>query len=199
MLVARADDPPSTTRIGPIVAGRKLDQAQQRVVAALAGSGSLLVIEGAAGAGKTTTLAAAGALLEMNGRRLVVVTPTLKAARVAQEQVGADAFSAAWLAHQHGYRWDDDGRWTREHAEPAVAARLLPGDLLLVDEAGMLDQDTARALLDHRRRDRRPGRVRRGPAPAPRGRTRRRPGPRRPLGRTRRVPDAGRRTPVHRP
>ena len=26
-------------------------------------------------------------------------------------------------------------------------ARLLPGDLLLVDEAGMLDQDTARALL----------------------------------------------------
>ena len=32
-----------------------------------------------------------------------------------------------------------------------------PGDLLLVDEAGMLDQDTARALLDHRRRAPAPG------------------------------------------
>ncbi len=86
----------------------------------------------------------------MQSRRLVVVTPTLKAARVARDQVGADAFSAAWLIHQHGYRWDDDGRWTREpvgreHVD--ARARLLPGDVLLVDEAGMLDQDTARALL----------------------------------------------------
>ena len=32
-------------------------------------------------------------------------------------------------------------------AEPAPEARLRPGDLLLVDEAGMLDQDTALALL----------------------------------------------------
>ena len=137
-----------STRVGPVVAGRRLDAAQQRVVAALAGTGSLLVIEGAAGAGKTTTLAATADLLEMTGRRLIVVTPTLKAARVAQDQVGADAFSAAWLAHQHGYRWDQDGRWNREHTEPDALARLLPGDLLLVDEAGMLDQDTARALLD---------------------------------------------------
>jgi len=55
------------------------------------------------------------------------------------------------LVHQHGFRWDDDGRWSRTepdpYAGPAAQARLLPGDLLLVDEAGMLDQDTARALL----------------------------------------------------
>ncbi|CAB4958982.1 unannotated protein [freshwater metagenome] len=128
-----------------------LDPAQQRVVAALASDTSLLVIEGAAGTGKTTTLAAARDRLDASGRRLVVVTPTLKAARAAQEQVGADAFSAAWLVHQHGYRWDEDGHWT--HTEPALGARpdprarLLPGTVLLVDEAGMLDQDTARALL----------------------------------------------------
>ena len=53
----------------------------------------------------------------------------------------------AWLVHQHGYRWDTDGRWTRVAAEPAPEAMLGRGDLLLVDEAGMLDQDTARALL----------------------------------------------------
>lgn len=132
-----------------------LDPAQRRVVAALAGDARLLVIEGAAGTGKTTTLAAARDALNDADRRLVVVAPTLKAAQAAQQQVGADAFSAAWLIHQHGYRWDEDGHWSRVDTGPDAApelrpdarARLLPGDVLLVDEAGMLDQDTARALL----------------------------------------------------
>jgi conjugative relaxase-like TrwC/TraI family protein len=147
MLVARAEDPTYTTRIGPVVAGRELDQAQQRVVAALAGTGSLLVIEGAAGAGKTTTLAAARELLEMNGQRLVVVTPTLKAARVAQVQVGAEAFSAAWLVHQHGYRWDEDGHWTRQPTDPDAQARLLPGDVLMVDLCRYRDYAEGSACL----------------------------------------------------
>ena len=106
------------------------------------------MIEGAAGTGKTTTLAAARDVLDAADRRLVVVTPTLKAAQAARQQVGADAFSAAWLIHQHGYRWDDDGHWTRRPTpHPRPAHVLLPGDVLLVDEAGMLDQDTARALF----------------------------------------------------
>ncbi len=147
LLTVRAEYPVHPARVGPVVAGRGLDEAQRAVVAALTGSGQLLVFEGAAGAGKTTTLATARELLEAQGRRLVVVTPTLKAARVAQQEVGTDAFSAAWLAHQHGYRWNEDGRWNREQSVPDPAARLLPGDLLLVDEAGMLDQDTAHALL----------------------------------------------------
>ncbi|WP_416954972.1 MobF family relaxase [Nocardioides sp. T5] len=124
-----------------------LDPAQQRVVAALSGDAGLLVIEGAAGTGKTATLAAARDVLDTADRRLVVVTPTLKAAQAAQQQVGADAYSAAWLVHQHGYRWDEDGHWTQTDAAPEARARLLPGDVLLVDEAGMLDQDTARALF----------------------------------------------------
>ncbi len=129
------------------VLGQRLDHAQQRVVAALVGHGPLLVIEGAAGAGKTTTLAAARELLEGTDRRLVVVTPTLKAARVAGREVGSHAYSAAWLIHQHGYRWDEDGHRWQVAAQPDLQARLLPGDVLLVDEAGMLDQNTAQALL----------------------------------------------------
>jgi exodeoxyribonuclease V alpha subunit len=124
-----------------------LDAAQREVVGALAGHAGVLVIEGAAGTGKTTALAAAHRALELQDRRLVVVTPTLKAAQAAQQQVGADAFSAAWLIHQHGFRWDEDGHWSRVGAAPEARARLLPGDVLLVDEAGMLDQDTARALF----------------------------------------------------
>src|SRR3712207_5237508 len=91
--------------------------------------------------------------------RLVVVTPTLKAAKVAAAEVGAAAGSAAWLAFQHGWRWSGDGVWTRltagdadprtgaVYTGPEPGAGLTPGDLLVVDEAGMLDQDTARALI----------------------------------------------------
>jgi thymidine kinase len=164
-LVARAAHPPASPAspaqhvAGGIDVAGGLDAAQQAVVAALAGSGSLTLVEGAAGAGKTTTLAATRQCLERDGHRLVVVTPTLKAARVAAGETGATAYSAAWLAHQHGYRWDTHGTWTRLRAGqsdpltgatyqgPQPAAVLRPGDLLLVDEAGMLDQDSARALL----------------------------------------------------
>jgi hypothetical protein len=126
----------------------RIDPAQAAVVGALAGDGQLVVVEGAAGAGKTTALRTTRELLARQGHRLVVVTPTLKAAEVAAAETGAVGHSAAWLIHQHGWRWDDDGhRARRPDATPDPAARLRPGDLLLVDEAGMLDQDTARALL----------------------------------------------------
>ncbi|HEX2893266.1 MAG TPA: MobF family relaxase [Marmoricola sp.] len=118
------------------------------VVGVLTGRTPLVVIEGAAGAGKTTALRATQQRLALYGHRLLVVTPTLKAAHVAAAETGADGHSAAWLIHQHGWRWDNDGHWTRQpNPTPDASARLRAGDLLLVDEAGMLDQDTARALL----------------------------------------------------
>ncbi|WP_342780344.1 MobF family relaxase [Nocardioides rubriscoriae] len=149
-LAARATTPGTPDSVGPSVARGRLDEAQQRTVAILAGTAQLAVVEGAAGAGKTTTLAAARVVLEMRHEQLVVVAPTLKAAQVAGHELGTPAFSAAWLIHQHGYRWDEDGHWTRHHVDRQtldVGARLIRGDLLLIDEAGMLDQDTALALL----------------------------------------------------
>lgn len=126
---------------------QRLSPGQARVVAALAGRSPLVVIEGAAGAGKTTALDAVRSHLAMRGRRMLVVTPTLKAAEVAARETGAEGRSAARLIHQHGWRWDADGHWSRQASEPVPAARLRRGDLLLVDEAGMVDQDTALALL----------------------------------------------------
>lgn len=126
----------------------RVDPTKATVVGALAGDGQLLVVEGAAGAGKTTALKSTQTELARQGHRMLVVTPTLKAAEVTAAETGADGHSAAWLIHQHGWRWDDDGHWTRRpDVTPGQAARMEPGDLLLVDEAGMLDQDTARALL----------------------------------------------------
>jgi exodeoxyribonuclease V alpha subunit len=144
-LTDRASVPATTTALSPD-AEAGLDEHQRTAVEVLAGDAELVVVEGAAGAGKTTTLAATQTLLAKERRRMLVVTPTLKAAQVAAREVGT-AGSAAWLVHQHGYRWDDDGRWTRVPADPASEAVLGRGDLLLVDEAGMLDQDTANALL----------------------------------------------------
>ena len=137
----------------------RLDAGQAAAATVLAGDRQLVVVEGAAGAGKTTTLAVTRDLLAEQGRRLVVVTPTLKAAKAANREVGAAAGSAAGLAYRHGWRWDGDGAWNRlsvgqvdpatgrVFAGPTGPARLRAGDLLVVDEAGMLDQDTARALL----------------------------------------------------
>lgn len=130
----------------PITGGR-LDEAQQDVVAALAGTHRLVVVEGAAGAGKTATPAGTRAVVERQGRRTMIVTPTLKAAQVAAGEVGTQAFTAAWLAHQYGFRWDEHGHWAREATDPQPEAILRPDDLLMVDEAGMLDQDTARTLM----------------------------------------------------
>ena len=143
-MIARAGTPALRAEVGE---GASLDIAQRDAVALLAGTGTLLVIEGAAGAGKTTTLAAARTAVERSGHRLVVLAPTMKAAQVAQKEIGTRAHSVAWLIHQHGFRWDDAGRWLRVATEPASVAALRSGDLLLVDEAGMLDQDSARALL----------------------------------------------------
>ena len=126
----------------------RIDPSQTTVVGVLAGNGQLVVVEGSAGAGKTTALRATQELLRAQGHRLVVVTPTLKAAEVAAAETGAEGHSAAWLIHQHGWRWDGEGHWARKpNTTPSAEAQLLPGDLLVVDEAGMLDQDTARALL----------------------------------------------------
>ena len=110
----------------------------------------LVVIEGAAGAGKTTTLAAARDLVELQRPPARRRHAHPEGRPGAEHQLGTGAFSAAWLVHQHGFRWDADGRWHEYDAGdagPDPLARLLPGDLLLVDEAGMLDQDTAHALL----------------------------------------------------
>jgi conjugative relaxase-like TrwC/TraI family protein len=146
-LAGRAASPAGRVR----VAGRGLvqvDPGQAAVVGLLAGDGALVVVEGAAGAGKTTALRTTQSLLARRGHRLMVVTPTLKAADVAASETGADGHSAAWLVHQHGWRWDTEGHWIRQpNPTPAPSARLRAGDLLLVDEAGMLDQDTAHAVL----------------------------------------------------
>jgi hypothetical protein len=106
----------------------------------------ITVVEGAAGSGKTRRLAATREQVKARGGRMIVVTPTRKAAQVAADEVGTETRAVAKLLHEHGFRWDDEGHWSRIDPSPA-APPLDNGTLLVVDEAGMLDQDSARALL----------------------------------------------------
>ncbi|MCE5291823.1 MAG: AAA family ATPase [Nocardiaceae bacterium] len=139
--------------------GMRLDRGQAGAVAELTGTSPLVVVTGAAGAGKTTMLATTQHLVAAQQHSMIVVTPTLKAARTARRETGAETGSAAWLAYEHGCRWNSDGQWSRLESGdtdpitgqiywgPSKNAQLRAGDLLVVDEAGMLDQDTARALI----------------------------------------------------
>ena len=126
----------------------RIDPTQAAVVGALAGDGQLVVVEGAAGAGKTTALRSAQAVLARQGHSAACGDADVEGGRGRRRGDRRPGHSAAWLIHKHGWRWDDEGHWARRpDATPDPAARLRPGDLLLVDEAGMLDQDTARVLL----------------------------------------------------
>ncbi|WP_307812339.1 MobF family relaxase [Lacisediminihabitans changchengi] len=136
-----------------------LDPEQAQAAAAVAGTDPLVVVEGAAGAGKTTMLGAAIESAAAQGRATRIVTPTKKAADVATQELGVPTDSVAKLVHEHGFRWNPEGVWTRlnpgdtdpgtgaTYTGPSAKAWLTRGERIVVDEAGMLDQDTALALL----------------------------------------------------
>ena len=139
--------------------GQQLDAGQLDAAAAVASTDPLVIVEGAAGSGKTTMLVTAIAAANERGRRVRVVAPTKRAADVAHQELGVPATSVAALVHAHGYRWNEDGAWTRlapGATDPATGATftgpppgavLRRGDRIVVDEAGMLDQDAALALF----------------------------------------------------
>ncbi|OWP20302.1 hypothetical protein CBF90_02120 [Microbacterium sp. AISO3] len=138
----------------------KLSQAQSDAARALGGKAPLVVVEGAAGAGKTTMLKTAAKIAAKNGRRFVVAAPTLRAAQEAGEALGTPASSAHKLAHEHGFRRDALGRWKRlQHGDidpltqraydgPSEGFHVDDQTRIVVDEAGMIDQDIAHALVE---------------------------------------------------
>jgi exodeoxyribonuclease V alpha subunit len=156
--------PDELDRVAASVEGvERLDASQTAAACAIAGTHGLVTVTGPAGAGKTTMLRASLAALTAQQRRMLVVAPTRKAASVAARETGAPALSLHALLHDYGYRWaHEPGEaqiWSRLQPgdiDPMTATRyggprtfaLRPRDRIVVDEAGMVDLQTAVALAD---------------------------------------------------
>ena len=160
LLTARIPDrEPKRPNVQEAAQACGLDAGQESAAAAVASADPLVIVEGAAGAGKTTMLGVAIEVAAQHGRVSRVVAPTLRAAQVAHEELGVPTTSVAALVHVHGWRWNADGVWSRlvvgdidpetgrTYTGAPEVLRLARGERVIVDEAGMLDQDTAMALL----------------------------------------------------
>src|SRR5699024_10903695 len=90
-----------------------LDAGQTVAAAAVASTDPLVIVEGAAGAGKTTMLGVTIEVAADHCRASRMVAPTLRAAQVAHDELGVPATSVQALVYAHGWRWNDDGVWTR--------------------------------------------------------------------------------------
>ncbi|MFB7894682.1 AAA family ATPase [Microbacterium sp. NPDC056044] len=150
-------------RLAPHADLSVLDASQSGAACAIAGTDGLVTATGPAGTGKTTMLRAAFAALTSQRRRMLVVAPTRKAASVASREVGAAASSIHALLSDHGYRWGTDEAgatlWTRlrvgevDSSTGAVYGGptqcvLRSRDRIVVDEAGMVDLQTANVLVE---------------------------------------------------
>jgi exodeoxyribonuclease V alpha subunit len=116
-----------------------IDEAQQQAVRAVAGHG-VSVLTGGPGTGKSRTIAAVAAMTAGCGLRLALAAPTGRAARRLAELAGAPATTVHRLLGAQG----GPGRWvfTRSEGEP------LDADVVVVDEATMLDAELAAALVE---------------------------------------------------
>lgn len=108
-------------------------------------------------------LRAACAALTSQRRRMIVVAPTRKAASVATREIGVTATSIHSLLADHGYRWGTDAAGAQTWRPLAVGEvdagtgavyegptqfPLRARDRIVVDEAGMVDLQTANALAE---------------------------------------------------
>ena len=125
-----------------------LTDGQAAAARSITGTHSLVVVEGAAGAGKTQMLSAASEQLRKQGRRLVVVSPTKRGAIEAGEAIDAQGDSVHALLYRAGATVDSAGHWQlpQEWREQPPQWALGKDAVLVVDEAGMLDKSTAAAL-----------------------------------------------------
>jgi putative toprim domain protein len=113
--------------------GHTLPEGQERMAREFATSDKLLVVGiGAAGAGKTSSTRLAVNAIEASGGRVVGMAPTAAAAAVMREEMGIEADTVDKILSD----WKN-----------GAALNLSAGDVLLVDEAGMVSTPKFQQIL----------------------------------------------------
>ena len=128
-----------------------LDEAQRGAVAAVAGHG-VSVLAGGPGTGKSRTVAAVVSLAADRGLQVALAAPTGRAAKRLEELAGAPATTLHRLLGAQG-RSRGEGADGRRAGEPAwIFTRNeewpVDADVVVVDEASMLDAELAAALVE---------------------------------------------------
>lgn len=122
-----------------------LDADQRQAVQLLAEHG-VVVLHGGPGTGKSRTVAAVVELASALRKRVALAAPTGRAAKRLEELAGHEASTLHRLLGAQGGRGDEDRRgatvFLRGESWPVDA------DVVVVDEASMLDVELAAALLD---------------------------------------------------
>ncbi|RBY78701.1 exodeoxyribonuclease V [Geodermatophilus sp. TF02-6] len=114
-----------------------LDEAQKRAVAQVLTAGVSL-LTGGPGTGKSRTVAAVVSLLRSTGSEVALAAPTGRAARRLEELTDHPAVTVHRLLGAQG----TSGGFTRDEEWP------LDADVVVVDEASMLDVELTAALLE---------------------------------------------------
>jgi exodeoxyribonuclease V alpha subunit len=128
-----------------------LDEAQRGAVAAVAGHG-VSVLAGGPGTGKSRTVAAVVSLASDRGLQVALAAPTGRAAKRLEELAGAPATTLHRLLGAQG-RGRGEAAAGRRAGEPAwIFTRNeewpVDADVVVVDEASMLDAELAAALVE---------------------------------------------------
>jgi exodeoxyribonuclease V alpha subunit len=127
----------------------ELDEVQRAAVGNALEHG-VSVLTGGPGTGKSRTVAAIVALAEKAGKAVALAAPTGRAAKRLEELCGSPASTIHRLLGAQGRRRDDESGDDGRSFAPGFARGAdwpLDEDVIVVDEASMLDVELADALL----------------------------------------------------
>ncbi len=125
--------------------GFSLNSGQEELARHLLTCGTLAATGvGPAGTGKTTSMKIVADVWRKSGRNLIGLAPSAAAARVLSDDIGSEATTIDSLT----YTWLGKNPYKNGHDPAALPIDIRPGDMLLVDEAGMASTTNVAALID---------------------------------------------------
>ncbi|AGF73883.1 hypothetical protein A605_14567 (plasmid) [Corynebacterium halotolerans YIM 70093 = DSM 44683] len=126
-------------------AGFALNTGQEALVRHLTETGAMLSAGvGPAGTGKTASMAVVADLWRGEGHQVHALAPSARAAQQLGDDIGEKARTLASLT----YRWRGELPGIPAHDAQALGVSITPGDMLLVDEAGMATTADLAALTE---------------------------------------------------